>query len=94
MLRELWEQGHPEPLDRAAGLVAGFVLIEAQVRVSSGLTNIQAERVRPGPVLKQDHVNRVVRPACSERRRVKGMGCPRGLLDPIGPTTHELAADG
>lgn len=42
MLDKFWKQANSEPPNRAACLVTGLMLVEAQIRVARGLSHIEA----------------------------------------------------
>ena len=62
VLDEFGEQTHTKSLHCTTGPVAVFVLIEAPVRVSRGLTDVKPPAFTPSGVVQQDDVDGV---ACS-----------------------------
>jgi hypothetical protein len=82
---EFWKQAYSEPSHRAGSLVTRHMLIEAQVRIARGLTDIRAVGLGPSRIMQQDHVDRMPR-----TRRPMGGGLqtersPQGPGVPVRP---------
>src|SRR5688572_30224073 len=69
MFEKLGKQSDTEAVHVSARLVAGFVLIEAEVRVERGLANIQTPSAHAAGVFQKHDIERMMRtPSTSSRR--------------------------
>ncbi len=83
MINEIGQQPYSESPNRSARLVSGLVLVEAQIRVSRGLPNIQAPPPPSTRVVQQDHVYRMVGAPLSRSRSLESSGDPLSFPYPI-----------
>jgi integrase-like protein len=89
MLEELGKQADAEAVHVPARLVAGLVLIEAEVGVERGLANIETPSVRAAGVLQEHDIERMMRApgTCGRRaqlpRRALGLRHPFWQVESI-----------
>ena len=82
MLEELRQQSDAEAVHVPARLVAGFMLIEAEVGVERGLADIEASSAQATRVLQERDIERMMRTLSAGGRRVQlprralGLGHP------------------
>ena len=89
VVNEVRKQPNPKSFDSPARLVAGLVLIEAQVRITNGLPHIQPERIEPGGSVQQDNVNAVARSWLPSRGCLEFSSGEGGSLHPVRRTHPE-----
>jgi hypothetical protein len=88
MLEELREQADAEPVHMPARLVAGFVLIKAQVGVERGLANIKTPSAHAASILQERDIERMMRTSGADGRRAQLPCRVLGLRHPFWQGEH------
>ena len=95
MLEELGKQEDAEPVHVPARLVAGLVLIEADIGVDGGLADIETPSVHAAGVPQEHDIERMMRTPCACGRRAQLSRRPLGPRHPFRQsTTHHTTIVG
>lgn len=83
MFNELWQQANSEAPNRAASLITGLMLVEPQIRVSHGLSYIEAPRSKRPAIVQQDDIDGMAGATRLRCDSLEGPNNPSRRIDPL-----------